>query len=233
MSPEIEAILNSSKKTPFPGIYENRPLVINKELPFLFVVVGPTGSGKTTLMKALEDRFIRVKTATTRAWRESEEPKDAYIWIDDKQKPDESVTEYADRIAEAYGLFETNIFAGNIYGTPKQNVLNALKGGRAILGTENNGVKSLMEVFASDANIVIMFVLPDSYKEIIKRVHGKRNDLDERIKTAEIEIQDSKSFVNYYIHNTELNIYSQDSGKSPLDFTKQNLISFVNNLMQV
>ena len=211
-------------------INENRLL---NEANNFFVILGPTGSGKTTLMDSLLTRFVRIKTATTRGWRQDEEPQDAYMWIEAAKQENESIEQFRQRVAEQFDLFETNIFADNVYGTPRQNVLTALKGGRAILGTENHGVKKLIEVFSNEANIVTIFVLPDSFDEMIRRVHGTRNDLNERMETAKVEIEDSKSFVNYYVHNTEQQLYSQNTKYSPLEFTKKNLLNFVNNLMQV
>lgn len=227
---EIQEIIANSRITVFPGIYENKALNIDKKKSTLVMIVGPTGSGKSTFLESLvNNSFQKVVTATTRSKRNDEDD-NAYIWIKEKQYPGETVEEYVKRIKSKYDLIEYNVFANNIYGTPKKSIDAALKKGKAVIAIENNGAREIKKQYESKVNILIFFILPDNFEQIKNRIRESRNDIEDRIQIAKKEIVDSQEITNYYIHNTEFQIYTK-TNESPLDNSIKNFISFLKYIL--
>lgn len=231
IDPQIDEILMKSKQTKFFGIYENKKPKIDKSKPNLVIIIGPTGTGKSTFIKYLEENgFTRAITATTRKERKIDDHHEAYVWLEDKMEKTESLKRFEQRIADKYKLLETNIFAENIYGTPKSSIEIALHQGKGVIGVDNHGAEELKKKLEKEANIIIFFVLPDNYEELRKRIVTTRNDYEKRLKIAKEEIKNSGKLINYYIHNTVIPIYSKPD-ESPLEHSKKNLLSFINDLI--
>ncbi len=228
---EVLHIIQSCEETKFPGIYKNRDkkLLLNPKLPFLFVITGPTLSGKTTFLKYLESYYHRVITATSRSPRDNENINE-YTWIKEKPLPNEDMLAYANRIQKQYDLLEYNIFAGNIYGTPRKNILESLQKGNSIISVENHGAKAIQQQCHNIANIITLFILPDSIQSLINRFDSQRNNLDQRMQIAQQEINEAPSVADYFVHNTELSIYCRDS-ENPIEFMKSNLLDFTRYLI--
>lgn len=229
MDPEIKKLLIASKPTEFPGIFENKAVNLDKSKASLFVFIGPTGSGKSTFVKDLAKKYPKVKTATTRTEMREDENEDSFLWIKENKFEDEAWEDFQFRLEHKYGLLESNLFAGNIYGTPKDEVEKALENGNAVINMENNGAKVLLAKLSHQINIIIFFVLPDSFEELKKRAGANRNDLEERLRIAKKEIEDSSEITNFYIHNTETNIYS--GNENPLEFIQNSLKKFIQNIL--
>lgn len=230
MDPEIKSLLDKSKPITTPGIYEFKSVEIDKSKPTLFIFCGPSGSGKSTFIKKLSEKITKVKTATTRKERRPEEDDNSFLWINETKFEDESFEDFQVRMEMKYDLLESNLHAGNIYGTPRSELEKALSEGKAIISTENNGAKALQKKLANQVNMITFFVLPDSFEELRKRASSTRNDFDERLKVARKEVEDSEEITNFYIHNTEQNIYSGE--ENPLEFTIKNLEEFVQNILR-
>lgn len=230
IGPEIKDILQNLQQYEYPGIYINKEITHKKNLPFLFVLTGPTGSGKTTFLNYLSSFYHKVTTATSRQKRDDESD-DSYIWMTEKKKENETIDDYILRLKEKYYLVETNFFADNVYGTPKSSILSSIQLGNSIIGIDNEGVKSLLNLENLNVNIVILFILPDSIDSIYKRVNNTRNDLEKRIETAKKELSEASEITNYFIHNTELKIYC-DENEIPLERTKYELLNFTRKLIE-
>ncbi|BDQ05101.1 MAG: hypothetical protein KatS3mg084_0619 [Candidatus Dojkabacteria bacterium] len=228
---KILHLLQTCEETEFPGIYKNRKknLVLNANLPFLFVITGPTRSGKTTFLTHLESYYHRVITATSRSPRDNENISE-YTWITEKPLPNEDISSYAHRIQKQYDLLEYNIFAGNVYGTPRKNIVESLQKGNSIISVENNGARALKQQCNSIANVIILFILPDSIQSLMNRFDSQRNNLDQRMQIAQQEIDDAPSIANYFVHNTELSIYCRHD-ESPIEFMKTNVLDFTRHLI--
>lgn len=208
---EILNIIKKCKTTKYYGIYQNIELKLKKKKK-LIAFIGPTKSGKTTIIKYLTNYYPKIKTATTRPKREDEGEND-YIWLKSKKKSNESLSQYINRVIKEYDLLEVNYFAGNLYGTPRISVESTFKKHNlAIITSENNGAKSLIHLLSDEIDVVIFFVLPDSLDTIKKRI-GNRNQIQKRIEIAKQEIQDSLNITHFFVHNTEFPIYTKNENK--------------------
>lgn len=230
VDPIISSILNNCIPTNFPGIYKNKEPNLRPKLPFLFVLIGPTKSGKTTFLNYLSSFYNRIITATSRPRRENES-ENAYIWMIDKKLENENIDEYQNRLMKKYDLLESNFFAGYIYGTPRKMVTDALYKGNCIIGLENAGAKAIRYEFENKANIVILFVLPDGIHSIYNRTKESRNNIEERIEIAQKEIAEAPVIADYFIHNSELKLYCKEN-QNPLEYLEETLLNFTRDLIE-
>ena len=120
----------------------------------LFVISGPSGTGKGTVLKELlkkrNDLWISV-SATSRMPREGEADGVNYFFL--------SKDEFERKIDEQ-AFLEYAKFCDNYYGTPKKYVEEKMENGiNVILEIEVNGA---MQVKKSFPQAVLIFVLPPS-----------------------------------------------------------------------
>ena len=139
----------------------------------VFIVAGPSGSGKDTLFKELFKKRPDIKfsiSSITRAMRVGEVEGEKYNFItrekfEDMLKKDE--------------LLEYNVYIGNYYGTPKAPVIAAVEKGEDILiEVDVNGAKSIREKMPAAVSI---FIMPPSYKELKRRLSGRGTESEEVI----------------------------------------------------
>lgn len=111
-----------------------------KKRGVLLVLTGPSGSGKDTLIGHLHDENPRIKkviTTTSRAMRDGEKEGFPYHFINREQ--------FEQLIAEE-AFFEWVEFRGELYGTQKKSLTEALEGGGdAIWKMEAKGIKNIKE----------------------------------------------------------------------------------------
>jgi len=155
---------------------------LSKRKGTLFVISGPSGAGKGTVLKSFleqsgnEDVFLSV-SATTRAPRAGETDGVNYYY--------KTTEEFESMIANDQ-LFEWASFCGNYYGTPKEPVLRMLEEGKdVILEIEVQGAMKVKEAYPVGVTI---FVLPPSFEELRNRIVGRKTEseevIDQRLKTA-------------------------------------------------
>ena len=127
----------------------------------LFVLSGPSGSGKGTAIKELMGRRpLKLSvSATTRAPRPGEVDGVQYYFL--------SKEEFERRIADGEMLEYVN-YCGNYYGTPKAPVEESLAAGQdVLLEIEVTGAKNI-RTLAPEATL--LFVIPPSMKELRRRL---------------------------------------------------------------
>ena len=158
----------------------------------LIVISGPSGVGKGTIIKHLEDIYEEKNkklylsvSCTTRSPREGEQDGINYFFITER--------EFKKRIKHN-DFLEYNIYGtGKYYGTPKSTVLNYLKDGYdVILEIDINGYKQIKENF-NDA--VGIFIMPPDIDELYNRLKNRNTEDEEvikvRLETAEKEISEN------------------------------------------
>ena len=163
----------------------------------LFVLSGPSGCGKDTVIKCLkmvrDDIFLSV-SCTTRAPRENEREGVDYYYI---------TFEQFRQMIEAGEILEYNFYAGNYYGTSRQELDRGLAEGTImVLVIDVNGAHNVRRLYP-DATLV--FLLPPSIDVLRQRIAGRglTNDVEERMKIAIAEIADADNF-DYQLVNDDL-----------------------------
>ena len=139
----------------------------------LFIISGPAGSGKGTVVNALVKAHPEIKlsiSATTRDPRKNEEHGVHYYYI--------SKEEFEQRIKDN-AMLEYTTYSGNYYGTPKKEVLEAMERGQdIILEIEVDGAMQVREKL--EGAVTIMLTPPN--KEVLEsRLRGRGTETEDVI----------------------------------------------------
>lgn len=168
--------------------------------PRLFIVSGPSGSGKGTLLAELRSRhpdiFYSI-SATTRAPRAGLEEDGVHYFFLSRERFEQMIQEDA--------FIEYNYYCGNIYGTPRAPVEDALKAGRSvILEIETAGMQ---DAFRQYPDAVTVFIAPPSLEVLEQRLRGRQSESDEkcrkRLEKARAELQLAGQY-RYCVVNADL-----------------------------
>jgi guanylate kinase len=156
----------------------------------LFVVSGPSGAGKDTLVDALRARMPRLRysvSATTRPPREGEQEGEHYFYL--------SRADFEARLA-AHAFLEWREYNGNLYGTPRDYVERTLaEGYDLIMKPEVNGAVAIKAAY-QDA--VLIFLVPDRFSHLRERLLARRTETNEEIaRRLEIAHQEMKFMRNF------------------------------------
>ncbi len=164
----------------------------------LFVISGPSGTGKGTICKELiKDDKIRLSVSmTTRNPREGEVHGVSYYFA--------TKEEFLQKI-EAGGFLEYAEVFGNYYGTPKIEVLELLDEGiDVLLEIDVQGALQIKDVYPE---AVLVFILPPSMAELRARLTGRGTETQDVVKRrlgeAAKEISSVKQY-DYAVINDDL-----------------------------
>ena len=163
-----------------------------------FIVSGPSGVGKSTVLKALletrKNLYFSV-SATTRAPRPGELDGVHYHFMD--------VDSFRKWIAKEQFL-EYAEYVGNFYGTPKRYVDEAMEAGKdVILDIE---VQGAIQVVSKRPETVRIFIAPPSWEELERRLTERGTDSREKIQKrllrAKVEFQTAHTYDYFVINDT-------------------------------
>ena len=155
----------------------------------LFVISGPSGTGKGTICKELiKDDKIRLSVSmTTRNPREGEVHGVSYYF---------AIKEEFLQIIEAGGFLEYAEVFGNYYGTPKMEVLELLDEGiDVLLEIDVQGALQIKEVYPE---AVLVFILPPSMEELRARLTGRGTETQDVVERRLGEAAKEISYVKHY-----------------------------------
>lgn len=170
-----------------------------------FIISGPSGVGKSTVLKALfegrDDLYFSV-SATTRSPRPGEvdglhyhfiSPEQFLQWINE-----DAFLEYAQ-------------YVGNFYGTPMRYVDEAMEAGKdVILDIE---VQGAMQVHAKRPDTIRIFIAPPNWEELERRLTKRGTDSPEKIQQrllrAKVEMKTAMDYDYFVINSTVENAVSE------------------------
>ena len=180
----------------------------------MFVLSSPSGAGKTTLSRKLleEEKQVSMSVSvTTRKPRPGEIDGRDYYFIDDAT---------FDRMVARDELLEHAVVFDHKYGTPKQQVMEALDGGRDVLfDIDWQGTRQLARRCPED--LVSVFILPPSLDELEGRLRRRAQDSEEvvakRMARAIDEISHWQEYdyvtvnddISYAMSNIQAILYSE------------------------
>lgn len=197
----------------------------------LFIVSGPSGSGKDTILKEVFKRHPEIAfsiSSVSRPMRKGEVEGEKYHFI--------SKAEFEKLIADDM-LIEYNEFCGNYYGTPKAPVISAVDSGcDIILEVDVNGAEKVRRVMPDAVSI---FIMPPSYDELYRRLCGRGTESQEvisaRMNTALSEIARAGEY-DYIVVNDSIDEATEDllsvilSHRLTIDNSKKIIDEVLNNV---
>ena len=166
----------------------------------MLVLSSPTAAGKSTIARQLlanDPRFALSVSWTTRDRRPSE--------IDGTHYHFRTRREF-ERMRDQDGMLEWAEVHGNLYGTPRDPVEEALESGQDMLfDVDYQGARQMRDKVPDD--MVSVFILPPSMRELRERLRRRAEDSDEsmrrRLVTARTELQEWDDY-DYVVVNDDL-----------------------------
>ena len=178
----------------------------------LFVISGPSGAGKGTLVKALieqvHDAWLSV-SATTRKPREGEVDGKHYHFISNDQFDD---------LVRQDGFLEWAQVHSNKYGTPRAQVEQAIaEGKQAILEIDVQGAFQIKEKIPQS---ILVFIEPPSLEILEERLRGRGTETEDviaaRMSVATMELLEKIKY-DIAIVNDDLDV----AAKELVDFVEK------------
>ena len=156
----------------------------------LFAVAAPSGTGKSSLVKALlelDSHLVVSVSHTTRKPRGQDQQGREYHFVDEptfrKMIQDGQFVEWAE-------------VHGNLYGTSRGAIEERItRGHDVLLEIDWQGALQIKRLFP---NAVLIFMLPPTWDELLQRLERRGEDdaevIDRRMANARIEVSQAKHF---------------------------------------
>ena len=176
----------------------------------LIVIVAPSGTGKSTLMRRVREDFandlIESISYTTREIRPGETDGVDYFFI--KKQEFEEMIKHDEFI-------EWALVHGDYKGTSKKYINKKIKeGSNIIFDLDVQGTDSMKKEF--DTQAIAIFIKPPSYEVLEKRLRGRGTENEEaittRLENAKIELSRSEDY-DYSIVNDDVDKAYNDLSK--------------------
>ena len=163
----------------------------------VFVITGPSGVGKGTLIERLLERIPELElsvSATTREPRPGELDGRDYHFL---------TPEEFERRVEAGDFLEHATYSGNRYGTLREEVERRLAEGRSVvLEIEVQGARQVRDAMPEAVQI---FIAPPDPQMLRERLEGRGTDspeaIEERLRTAETELAARDEFPHVVVND--------------------------------
>jgi guanylate kinase len=171
----------------------------------VFVITGPSGVGKGTLIRRLRESLPELRlsvSATTRPPRAGEDHGRDYWFLDDE--------EFARRVADG-DFVEHAEYAGRHYGTLREELDRHLRDGApVVLEIEVQGARQIRETMPEAVQV---FVVPPSFEALRERLEARGTDgaetIARRLDVSRIELESQHEF-DHRIVNDDLEASVQE-----------------------
>ncbi len=166
-------------------------------MPRVFVITGPSGVGKGTLIRTLLERIPALElsvSATTRRPRAGEEDGVAYHFLGDD--------EFARRV-DAGDFVEHAAYSGRRYGTLRSELERRTRDGApVVLEIEVQGARQIADTMPEAVRI---FIAPPSEDALRTRLIGRGTDdpeqVEARLDTAREELRAQREFPHVVVND--------------------------------
>jgi guanylate kinase len=163
----------------------------------VFVITGPSGVGKGTLIRGLLERVPGLElsvSATTRDPRPGERPGVDYHFLD---------AEEFERRVQGGDFVEQADYSGRRYGTLRSELERRLaEGAPVVLEIEVQGARQVRETLPE---AVLVFIAPPSTEALRARLVGRGTDageqIEQRMRTAERELEARPEFAHVVVND--------------------------------
>jgi guanylate kinase len=165
----------------------------------VFVITGPSGAGKGTLIRALLERVPELEvaiSATTRLRRRGEVDGREYWFLTD--------AEFVRRVDRGDFLEHVTYVSGKRYGTLRSEVDRIAADGRVpVLELETEGALAVKEQLPQAVTIFITAPIPELERRLRERASESEGEIGERIGLARHQLKQADEF-DYVVLNDDL-----------------------------
>ncbi len=175
--------------------------MVHDKKNIMVVLSSPSGVGKTTLTKKIQQKYQSFKISvshTTRSSRSNEVEGVDYFFVS-QEKFEQLIKEK--KFYEYAKIFE------NYYGTLKENVDQAIKTNDIIFDIDWQGTKQLSKF--ENLNLVKIYLITDNKDELknrlIKRNQNTKDEVEKRFNSFDEDVKHWKDY-DYIIINKNLDV---------------------------
>jgi len=165
----------------------------------VFVVTGPSGAGKGTLIRALVERLPELEvavSATTRAQRPGEQNGREYWFLSEE--------EFEARIEEGAFLEWVDYVSDRRYGTLSSEIERIAANGRVcVLELETDGALLAQDELPGACTIFIAADVEELERRLRERATESTGEIDERISIARHQLEQAYRF-RYMVRNDDV-----------------------------
>ncbi len=174
----------------------------------VIIFSAPSGSGKTTIVRALLERYPQFEfsiSATSRAPRGEEKNGVDYYFL--------SQNEFAEAVRENCFVEWEEVYKGTCYGTLHSEVERIWAAGHVIIfDVDVIGGINLKRIFGHKACSI--FIMPPSVEELRRRLVGRGTDaadvIEKRVAKAEFELTKAAEF-DHTVVNDKLEVAIEEA----------------------
>lgn len=173
----------------------------SNQLGRVVIISGPSGVGKTTVLKLLFANcpmpLVESVSATTRPMRPGETPGKSYHYLSPEEFEKRRDNEEFLECVEVFGR-------GHWYGTLKETVTTSLNDGKwIILEVDVEGAEKVLKHYP---DAITIFIHPGSLEELERRLRGRKTEtedaLQRRLEVAKRELDASETYRHKVINES-------------------------------